>query len=98
MPGAWFSWDDAPAADAAHTRLWVADTEATSWASVDYDGLDAASFRVRQHGPRRLWHEIETAYTAWDRLGRPPIDQHTLTMTPRGASTITANRPRRTRP
>ncbi|MFH8983983.1 methyltransferase domain-containing protein [Streptomyces varsoviensis] len=93
VPGAWFSWDSAPAADAVHTRLWVADTESTSWASVDYDGRDAASFRVRQHGPRRLWHEIEAAYGAWDRLDRPTIGHHTLTMTPSGASTITTDRP-----
>ncbi|MFE7119447.1 methyltransferase [Streptomyces sp. NPDC057654] len=91
VPGAWFSWDDAPEADGAHTRLWIGDTGATSWASVDYDGRGVASFRVRQHGPRRLWDEIERAYAAWDRLGRPPVDRHTLTVDSGGASTVTAD-------
>ncbi|MEV0263905.1 methyltransferase domain-containing protein [Streptomyces sp. NPDC050617] len=90
VPGAWFSWDDAPEADGAHTRLWIGDTDATSWASVDYDGRSVASFRVLQHGPRRLWHEIERAYAAWDRLGRPPVDDHTLAVDSGGASTVTA--------
>jgi hypothetical protein len=39
---------------------------------------------VHQHGPRRLWNEIETAYHAWYQAGRPPVEQWRLTITAHG--------------
>lgn len=80
VPGAWYSWDTE--ADGAHTRLWLADDAATSWASVDYDGLQSRTFHVAQHGPRRLWDEVTAAHRQWLSAGRPTIDRYGLTVTP----------------
>ncbi|MER5349965.1 methyltransferase domain-containing protein [Kitasatospora sp. NPDC002551] len=55
----WTAWEE----DAA--RLWVATTDARSWAAVDDDGT------VGQYGPRRLWDEVEEAHRWWERQGRP---------------------------
>ncbi|MGW6912218.1 hypothetical protein ACWGB8_00130 [Kitasatospora sp. NPDC054939] len=43
-------------------RLWVATTDASSWAAVDHDGGPGERFTVWQYGPRRLWEEIEEAH------------------------------------
>ncbi|MFB8170262.1 methyltransferase domain-containing protein [Kitasatospora purpeofusca] len=55
----WTAWEE----DA--DRLWVATTDARSWAAVDLEG------RVRQYGPRRLWDEVEAAHGWWEEQGRP---------------------------
>lgn len=86
VPGAWHSWDT-DTGD-AHTRLWLADDEATSWAAVDYDGRQTETFRVAQYGPRRLWDEVAEAYGRWHRSGRPPVSHHGLAITPDGAATV----------
>ncbi|MDJ1135442.1 methyltransferase domain-containing protein [Streptomyces iconiensis] len=91
VPGAWHSWDTG--VEEAHTRLWVADEEATSWAAVDYDGSDASCFRVAQHGPRRLWEEIETAYRGWSESGRPGIDRHGITVDDDGRQRLWIDQP-----
>ncbi|MFD8087031.1 methyltransferase domain-containing protein [Kitasatospora sp. NPDC059722] len=62
----WTAWD--------HTRLWVATTDALSWAAVD-------PFEVWQYGPRRLWHEVEAAYRWWEQHGQPGPDRFGLTVT-----------------
>ncbi|WP_405985091.1 rRNA adenine N-6-methyltransferase family protein [Streptomyces sp. NBC_00872] len=80
VPGAWYSWDTET--EKAHTRLWLADDMATSWASVDYDGRQGKTFHVTQHGPRRLWDEVATAHDQWLRAGRPSVDRYGLTVTP----------------
>ncbi|MEV5597867.1 methyltransferase domain-containing protein [Streptomyces sp. NPDC052496] len=67
-----------------HTRLWLADDAATSWAAVDYDGRQTATYHVRQHGPRRLWDEIEAAHRQWIHAGEPEIARHGLTVTTEG--------------
>ncbi|KIZ16454.1 methyltransferase [Streptomyces natalensis ATCC 27448] len=82
VPDIWHSWD-ADTAE-AHTRLWLADDRATSWAAVDYDGKQTERFRVSQHGPRNLWDEVETAHAQWDQAGRPAIERHGLTATVHG--------------
>ncbi len=50
-----------------------------SWFSVDTaprsDGLRA----VVQGGPQRLWDTVETATTAWERLGRPGVGTFRVT-------------------
>lgn len=79
VPGVWHSWDTEPAG--AHTRLWLANDTATSWASVDYDGRQAETFTVTQHGPRHLWDEVAAAHERWLLAGRPSIDRYGLTVT-----------------
>ncbi|MGC5344126.1 methyltransferase domain-containing protein [Streptomyces sp. DT171] len=79
VPGAWYSWDTGT--EEAHTRLWLADDSAGSWASVDYDGEQTATFRTAQHGPRRLWDEVVTAHRQWVLAGRPTVDRYGMTVT-----------------
>ncbi|MFD7289899.1 rRNA adenine N-6-methyltransferase family protein [Streptomyces sp. NPDC059863] len=79
VPGVWHSWDTEP--EGAHTRLWLANDTATSWASVDYDGRQAETFTVTQHGPRQLWDEVAAAHELWLLAGRPSIDRYGLTVT-----------------
>ncbi|MFC5750496.1 methyltransferase domain-containing protein [Actinomadura rugatobispora] len=51
-----------------------------SWACVDVtDG--ASTHRVRQHGPRSLWTEIEAAYRWWEEKGRPVTGRFGLAVT-----------------
>ncbi len=82
VPDVWHSWDTAT--DQAHTRLWLADDAAASWASVDYDGRQTARFPVWQHGPRRLWGEVAAAHRQWVRAGEPRVAGHGLTVTAEG--------------
>lgn len=44
----------------------------------------ASTYPVRQHGPRRLWDEAETAYAWWASQGRPTRVRFGLTITPDG--------------
>ncbi len=48
--------------------------------AVTHDDMDAL-YTVRQGGPQRLWDTVETTFTAWQRLGRPSIDQFRVTAT-----------------
>ncbi|MFJ5101031.1 methyltransferase domain-containing protein [Streptomyces sp. NPDC088554] len=80
VPGAWYSWDTE--GGTAHTRLWLADTSATSWASVDYDGRQTETFAVAQYGPRRLWDEVAAARERWLLAGAPDIGRYGLTVAP----------------
>ncbi|WP_436772891.1 hypothetical protein [Yinghuangia sp. YIM S09857] len=59
--------------------LWLYDTDATSWATADYEP-DAVQYDVRQSGPRHLWDELETAWRWWDAQGRPDFDRFGLTV------------------
>ncbi|MEV0192022.1 methyltransferase domain-containing protein [Kitasatospora purpeofusca] len=68
----WTAWEE----DAA--RVWVATTDAGSWAAVDPDCT------VRQYGPRRLWAEVEEAYRWWEERGRPGPARFGLTVTAAG--------------
>jgi protein-L-isoaspartate O-methyltransferase len=55
--------------------------EGSSWACVDVvEGI--GTHRVRQHGPRRLWDEIEAAYQWWQETGRPETGRFGLAVTP----------------
>jgi protein-L-isoaspartate(D-aspartate) O-methyltransferase len=85
VPGVSFAWDSS--GEHAPVRLEAADDAGPAWATVDYDGRHSDRFTVTQAGPRRLWDEITAAYTRWDTLGRPRIEQHGLTVHPTGRHT-----------
>ncbi|WP_406203297.1 methyltransferase domain-containing protein [Kitasatospora sp. NBC_01560] len=70
----WTAWED------DEERLWVATTDARSWAAVDRNG---GQFTVGQYGPRRLWDEVEAAYRWWEGHGRPAPERFGLTVTGR---------------
>ncbi|MFG2722414.1 methyltransferase domain-containing protein [Streptomyces sp. NPDC048416] len=70
----WCTWHENPDVDGVASRLWVATTDATSWAAVDYDGRQDERFTVWEHGPRRLWSEVEAAHHWWHTVGRPTPD------------------------
>lgn len=61
--------------------LWVLDAAGPdgSWASVDYEP-GRQSYRVEQTGDRRLWDEVEAAYTRWLSWGRPNITRFGMTV------------------
>ncbi|MFJ1745890.1 hypothetical protein ACIOJD_06545 [Streptomyces sp. NPDC088116] len=63
--------------------LWLADHTSGAWACVDYVP-GATEFRLRQHGPRRLWAEVEAAYAWWEDAGSPERTRYGLTVTPAG--------------
>ncbi|GGM35919.1 hypothetical protein GCM10012275_03980 [Longimycelium tulufanense] len=63
-------------------ELWFVDPTGPSWAVASYDAEPGAR-TVRQHGPRRLWDEIETAYRNWSALGKPAFDRYGITVTAR---------------
>ncbi|MBV9011566.1 MAG: methyltransferase domain-containing protein [Pseudonocardiales bacterium] len=58
--------------------------EATSrsWATITVTpaALHTDIYLVRQHGQRRLWDEIEAAYTWWEHHGHPTYTQFGLTI------------------
>ncbi|MCO6009859.1 hypothetical protein NE236_33295 [Actinoallomurus purpureus] len=59
--------------------LWLLDSASGSWAAADYvPGTDV--FEVSQHGPRRLWDEVEAACRWWDGAGRPALTRFGLTV------------------
>ncbi|MFB7669595.1 hypothetical protein ACFC1R_37790 [Kitasatospora sp. NPDC056138] len=70
---------------ASRSVYWVATIDATPWAAVDWDGTKAAEhFTVWQHGPRRLWEEVESAHRWWNANARPGPDRFGLTVGPSG--------------
>lgn len=50
-------------------------------ASGSWAAFTPAERRVRQHGPRRLWDELEAAYAWWTGAGRPEHTRFGLTVT-----------------
>ncbi|MGW9426332.1 methyltransferase domain-containing protein [Streptomyces decoyicus] len=85
VPGVWHAWDTD--VHEAHTRLWLADDQATSWAGVDYDGRQTSTFAVAQYGPRRLWDEVAHAHEEYVSADRPGIAKHRLRISPDGPRT-----------
>jgi protein-L-isoaspartate(D-aspartate) O-methyltransferase len=60
---------------------WLHDPLSRSWATVAR--VDSGDHHiVRQHGPRRLWNEVETAVHWWQAHGEPPIETWKWTITP----------------
>ncbi|MET8677657.1 hypothetical protein ABZW18_08720 [Streptomyces sp. NPDC004647] len=76
----WNAWHDDPEVDGVQSRLWLATTDATSWAAVDWDGELRDRFTVWQHGARRLWDEVEATYRWWRRAGEPGPERFGLTV------------------
>ncbi|NEE33174.1 methyltransferase, partial [Streptomyces sp. SID7982] len=66
------------------SRLWLATTDAASWAAVDVDGRTADRFAVWEHGPRRLWDAVEAAYGWWREAGSPGPERFGMTVAPDG--------------
>ncbi|MET9470293.1 methyltransferase domain-containing protein [Streptomyces sp. NPDC006544] len=56
-----------------------------SWASVRWPDPEGPGI-VHQHGPRRLWDTIESAYQWWEDQGRPTLSRFGLTLTRDGAA------------
>ncbi|MER0481411.1 methyltransferase domain-containing protein [Streptomyces sp. Edi2] len=84
VPEVWHVWDTE--VEDAHTRLWLADGKANSWACVDYDGQQTSTFAVAQYGARKLWDEVAQAYEEYVAAGRPGVQRHRLRITPDGRS------------
>ncbi|MGH3811215.1 MAG: methyltransferase domain-containing protein [Pseudonocardiaceae bacterium] len=68
-----------PTAACPQHHLWFADNATESWAVARYD-RSGGPYQIRQHGPRHLWNEIETAYRWWCERGEPPLSQWSLTI------------------
>ncbi|MGW7572523.1 hypothetical protein [Streptomyces sp. NPDC054765] len=87
LPDVWFTWHEDPDVDGVASRLWVATTDATSWAAIDYDGRTDDRFTVWEQGPRRLWNEVEAAHHWWQSHSRPRPQHFGMTVTPDGRHT-----------
>ncbi|MGW0764131.1 methyltransferase domain-containing protein [Streptomyces sp. NPDC002676] len=85
LPDVWHAWHEQPGVPGVDVRLWLATTDATSWAAVDWDGTRGADqCTVWQYGPRRLWDEVATSYAWWTERGCPSVERFGLTVTPDG--------------
>ncbi|MFY9807159.1 MAG: methyltransferase domain-containing protein [Pseudonocardiaceae bacterium] len=71
---------ESDAHDEYHHLVRVHDPTTRSWATVDLRRGGAAA-PVRQHGPRRLWDEIEQAHVWWVEHGRPTHTRLGVTVT-----------------
>lgn len=53
--------------DTGTATFWLLDFQSRSWAKLIHTTPDASDtqFTVHQHGPRRLWNEVEAAHQWW---------------------------------
>ncbi|WP_424212169.1 methyltransferase domain-containing protein [Streptomyces sp. BI20] len=79
LPSVWHARHEDPDVDGVVSRLWVSDTDATSWAAVDRHEDDRPC-TVWQYGPRRLWDEVEAVHAWWAERGRPGPERFGLTV------------------
>ncbi|MGH3717970.1 MAG: methyltransferase domain-containing protein [Pseudonocardiaceae bacterium] len=79
-------WHTPPGQGRKRHVLWFSDPTSGSWATASYD-RDPGPYLVRQHGPRRLWNEIEAAYRWWRHHGEPGFDNWVFTVTPHRQTT-----------
>lgn len=70
-----------PTDDRKHHLLWLLDPAGGSWAVARYDDSPGPR-QICQHGPRRLWDEVEAAFRTWAARGKPPLDRSQITVTP----------------
>jgi len=78
VPGCRWEWEDGP--EPGGGTAWLYD-DADSWASVTVSDPAAEEFTVHEYGPRRLWREVEEAYSWWLRLGSPEWERFGMTVT-----------------
>lgn len=95
LPDLWCTWHHDPDVAGVKVRLWVASTDAASWAAVDWDGKSDDAFSVWQHGAgdRRLWDEVESAYEWWVSNGNPGPDRFGMSLAAGGRRTVWLDRP-----
>ncbi|MEU0358831.1 methyltransferase domain-containing protein [Streptomyces cyaneofuscatus] len=84
LPDVWRAWQHEPGVEGVASRLWLATTEADSWAAVDWDGRSGDRFTVWEYGPRRLWGMVEAAYDWWRGAGCPGPERFGLSVAPDG--------------
>ncbi|MEV7109661.1 methyltransferase domain-containing protein [Streptomyces anulatus] len=84
LPHVWRTWHDDPDVEGVASRLWLATTDATSWAAVDVDRRAADRFAVWEYGTRPLWEMAQAAYGWWCEAGCPGPERFGLTITPDG--------------
>ncbi|MGW7025110.1 methyltransferase domain-containing protein [Streptomyces decoyicus] len=73
-----------PADDGSdEATYWLFDDARTSWATAEYVPGRAA-YETEQHGPRRLWDEVEGAYRSWTAEGSPARGRYRITVTAEG--------------
>jgi protein-L-isoaspartate(D-aspartate) O-methyltransferase len=63
------------------------DVRSQSWAR-GHARAGANPWTVHQLGPRRLWDEVDAAYTWWRAAGEPTPDRYGLTVAPDGTHTV----------
>ncbi|MFJ8434466.1 methyltransferase domain-containing protein [Kitasatospora sp. NPDC094019] len=90
----WHAWDHDPSVDGVARRLWLATTDAQSWAAVDWAGAGTKGFTVWQYGPRRLWDEVAEAHAWWIASGEPGPGRYGLTVAADGSHGFWLDDPR----
>jgi hypothetical protein len=60
--------------------LFETSTREGSWARAEFRP-GRQRFAVHQHGPRRLWDEVEEAYSWWTSAGGPGRERFGMTVT-----------------
>jgi protein-L-isoaspartate(D-aspartate) O-methyltransferase len=71
-----------PDHDDDHGTLWLIDPDSGAWASLRHHPESDGPYEVRQHGPRRLWDDVEAAYRWWKDAGDPQAADWQFTVTP----------------
>ncbi|MFI7287442.1 methyltransferase domain-containing protein [Streptomyces anulatus] len=89
----WRTWHENPDVEGVADRLWLATTDATSWAAVDRDGRTTDRFTVWEHGHRRLWRAVEAAHDWWRGTGSPGPERFGLTVAPDGTQVVWLDTP-----
>ncbi|MBW5485131.1 methyltransferase domain-containing protein [Streptomyces bambusae] len=84
LEAVWHTWHDRPDVPGVAARLWLATTDATSWAAVDVAGGREDRFAVWEYGPRRLWTEVHAAHQWWTTMGEPGPERFGMTISPDG--------------
>ncbi|MGH3871519.1 MAG: methyltransferase domain-containing protein [Pseudonocardiaceae bacterium] len=75
-------WEHQPPTDGQdYHLLWLLDPTGRSWAVARYDG-SCDPRQIRQHGPRRLWDEVEAAFRCWAAAGKPALERSQIIITP----------------
>jgi protein-L-isoaspartate(D-aspartate) O-methyltransferase len=69
-----------PDAGSGEAVLWLIDPWSSSWASLHDPRRPVDSYRVRAHGPRDVWAEVQAAHDWWTANGRPRADRWRFTI------------------